>query len=1856
MTDRADSCLDCPMQCMAQARDNPNLGGPNPFEPGGNQGIDSDISSWLRNTGQYDFRIGSGVKVLEVGVGKKRLVPGSTTVSNDPAMDADEICDIRTMPFKDKEFDVCIAHEVFCRNDRQMQLEMLAEVVRVSRTTYLRQWKACVWHDCGFKFSQGEFEALQQGASIGELKPQLEPRVVSEDPPVIDYYDDQGRYAGRGEMIGDEWRVDVPPPARGQGFEAVIAAEGLAAAQENPLPELTAAGPWDGVENPVPPFRHTFTVTPEAVIDAWRAGLGDSVSARVDGEDGWQVLCEVMQVSSLIVVKDPVEDALKLACAVAYRLCRGRPFTLGSFTAAAAVATSLMGHYGHSLHITTQQLTTELESFSGVPYRSEDDFCSVLSNAFNLSAMRRHSGFRNNSLARRFSSSVGVSSNPSSSGIDSEIFPEHISSAIENPAAFWQMLQENPAGQTVALYHGTTSKFRSRIKREGFTIGSWFSTADQPELPGFGDYAVRRFGGKEIDVWRFDVPVGELRKAWLIQEQDGVRWYKFHHKPHGRATLLRSEMFEPEAEENPGDKQWDFSSYKLHPAWIDKPGREIRLGSKLFRGTSSVHLTEEGLFAHAPWKWKRPTPRIYLSEGEEDAASYAPLEVEWSGGEPVLCEITLDEDLFRELRPGDEAEGEWYVERDFIRREHVRCRSVLRSEENPTGPSGTCQVCFKRQKTRDGLMVLHGYQRPGHGYIVGECWGVSYPPFEISAERTQAFLDELQRIKRQKEEHLHKLQANEYETLLYVPYWGGYGTKKPSVQIAKGAKEDFREHIPSFEEHRRNLIFHAEQDIKHLSSDVQTYSKAIADWKPVPWPPEKPEPGKKKYSQHTALDTFDRYAASKGYTQRVQTGRSREFLNAAGERIIMWKARGGRIDVYEEKAQPRRYYIPYEPEPQENPPMVKAYHGTTQENAQKILTVGFVIADSYEMFLGRGVYLSKSPEKAAEYGDVVLEVGIPVDLIGEGSNIEGIGTFDQFEEDVRRSRMYLGDDEDPEDVDIWKLYRQIASNRAEDLGGDSPVMMTETQIVVYDPELARQLGMTAKIVSLTPSGDQMNPVHLPSGITIRNEVRDYYSGQLVGTLYALDDTGHVVGHLDWSYYDREPYIDMVEVDLGHRKRGVGLALVSKLVEEMPGQVHWGVTTEEGTALREAWERPHPSLFRWLETGEVGWNPKVKEALIIVHLSSLDSYTDQVGSSQGEELATNILYAILEHKGPVYIVDQGWETGHRESLPRERLLKRIEPRQDIVWIHFDEAEDDWLEFIQNLQERIEADKITHVVLGGLWYTPSLKEGCVTEVLTQLRGFRPVRVDDMITGCVEELEEAEWEGEVKENPQNIDWRELKKLIGLRDYKAAEDNFIGTFIEEDEDLGGEEYSFEEDKLRNEFRSLTWKLQEVPLEPLQYAPKQDMIRVAKALDQFADSKKWEVAHFRKLKSAPAKAREKPIVVVENIVVDGYHRVALAVADGKKTIWAYTAVAGRGLAGLENPKKKPAKKKEQAAACPLPILGPPQDTFEIEKVEYIDSIVDQMETFRNHLLVERSTGRRFIINVEPWESVCLDHLYDDAVEHCGGDEDQDCVDRYLGDAVPGEADRIVGEEGWDGYWMTYKIARFGESVFYKEVGKARHNPFWRGRSVELHHSPAVSESAHARVRSGTIYVGPKYQELTSEGKRVTLEHELGHVLSDWYPEITSRAIDARVLGRWDPEKERYISPLDERTPEEAWATAFGWYVGDPVGLAKAHPDVYAFMESVLLDYSGYADFAAERIEEFVAAEKNPQAWTRCHCCGAVWLYNFDVYKRHWDHRTIEYGWPRKGIKRRLCSCSGQLVPPEQHDPTVAKEPEPLEE
>lgn len=143
---------------------------------------------------------------------------------------------------------------------------------------------------------------------------------------------------------------------------------------------------------------------------------------------------------------------------------------------------------------------------------------------------------------------------------------------------------------------------------------------------------------------------------------------------------------------------------------------------------------------------------------------------------------------------------------------------------------------------------------------------------------------------------------------------------------------------------------------------------------------------------------------------------------------------------------------------------------------------------------------------------------------------------------------------------------------------------------------------------------------------------------------------------------------------------------------------------------------------------------MKKALLIVHLSSLDAYADQKGVEEAQALAGRMQKAILEHEGPVYIVDQRWPFVEPYSKPRYDLVHSVQLARDIEWRHWEETWERWDHFLGRLQIEMKQVGVKDVVLAGIWYDPAGQLGCVTESLPSLKKMFRTTIDPEIVGCV------------------------------------------------------------------------------------------------------------------------------------------------------------------------------------------------------------------------------------------------------------------------------------------------------------------------------------------------------------------------------------------------------------------------------------------------------------------------------------------------------------------------------------------
>lgn len=150
---------------------------------------------------------------------------------------------------------------------------------------------------------------------------------------------------------------------------------------------------------------------------------------------------------------------------------------------------------------------------------------------------------------------------------------------------------------------------------------------------------------------------------------------------------------------------------------------------------------------------------------------------------------------------------------------------------------GTCPVCSRDIKVRDGKLVHHGYERPGHGYIEGDCFGVGYEPHETSPKCAEEYRTHLASILGAK---LGELQRAPEKPELYVERTF---PERNLVKIAKGE--------PSFDMELKYYIRRLEQTIEHIRFDYKRVDGLLKDWTAQPLKTVEEEVAQKQADKET---------------------------------------------------------------------------------------------------------------------------------------------------------------------------------------------------------------------------------------------------------------------------------------------------------------------------------------------------------------------------------------------------------------------------------------------------------------------------------------------------------------------------------------------------------------------------------------------------------------------------------------------------------------------------------------------------------------------------------------------------------------------------------------------------------------------------------------------------------------------------------------------------------------------------------------------------------------------------------------------------------------------------------------------
>lgn len=188
-----------------------------------------------------------------------------------------------------------------------------------------------------------------------------------------------------------------------------------------------------------------------------------------------------------------------------------------------------------------------------------------------------------------------------------------------------------------------------------------------------------------------------------------------------------------------------------------------------------------------------------------------------------------------------------------------RCAKELNITPAPKRVSstrGTCQGCFGAYETRQHAaghwnVVLHGFKRPGHGWLVGECAGNGFVPYEVSCEQTKVFKFNLEHERECVKTQLECTVKNLVPTFTAQVRNGKRSMKNgwmqdefASVEVPLGQGEIPNPYLPgnpwekvhSYEWLRDREAQRLQGIISQMTATIEFLGEMITAWKPVAFP------------------------------------------------------------------------------------------------------------------------------------------------------------------------------------------------------------------------------------------------------------------------------------------------------------------------------------------------------------------------------------------------------------------------------------------------------------------------------------------------------------------------------------------------------------------------------------------------------------------------------------------------------------------------------------------------------------------------------------------------------------------------------------------------------------------------------------------------------------------------------------------------------------------------------------------------------------------------------------------------------------------------------------------------------------
>jgi hypothetical protein len=135
-------------------------------------------------------------------------------------------------------------------------------------------------------------------------------------------------------------------------------------------------------------------------------------------------------------------------------------------------------------------------------------------------------------------------------------------------------------------------------------------------------------------------------------------------------------------------------------------------------------------------------------------------------------------------------------------------------------------ICINSADTEKGVMVNHGYERPGCGYIIGNCFGVDYQPYEMSCAGTRDFLAQVvvPEVERRRETVQWLATEPKLSVKTSVRREGRWQEVRVTLTKADGYK---------YESEHRSQTLKAKSDLRNVLKDLAFLDEKVKTWKKV---------------------------------------------------------------------------------------------------------------------------------------------------------------------------------------------------------------------------------------------------------------------------------------------------------------------------------------------------------------------------------------------------------------------------------------------------------------------------------------------------------------------------------------------------------------------------------------------------------------------------------------------------------------------------------------------------------------------------------------------------------------------------------------------------------------------------------------------------------------------------------------------------------------------------------------------------------------------------------------------------------------------------------------------------------------